>query len=1731
MAFRSRPQLHDDTSSAEKQSSSESRTSTPETGSSSQDDIVSSISSSVSSSRVSVVDSLPEISKQGATVSEVLRAARRAQKNYAQVHEIRPPGAAKGGLEQETPLVYSWKRTRAIIAAMGIQRKLAHSDLIKKKEQENMNKNIKTGAEERNAFREKKGFQKGYNISDSSDNMVIDKHVSKKRHPENENEDRKEDEEESGEKSHVLQVSIPHGFQLIRTLTQPKPLVKSVLNTSANNADSFAILDSYYAQMVRGARKVASISVGDEKGVPSSHLSGLSRWIFIEKYRLTIIATLHLELKVLGLSLEALSQTSSVKPVCSFAYHTENEEVIAGGVGNIRIWTLAQAKGTFRLIGPRLIIEDLATEEWINHVVVNQYLNRLIAACDCDILVYDYISGRRIDRFREVHGLTISAMIFYPPQQYLITASKDATIKVWTRYTLFILELKCQTRSPVTGLAIVNPDNTESLRHTLLLSAYQDGIIRMWNLENGNCVYKHQTYHECLGLGWLRSDTFYNFSRDRISIWNLNRKYIPFSTITSPVTSINRVDIYGYPPRLLTVADDASVKLLSPVTGATLLTAFPAIRDSVVSSVEYDTVSNMLWVLTTNGDVFVYSTLLNPCKVIDEWRVQVHRDAVTCMTSFRTAPKNGKRSLTNFKIPAIYTLFGGTDAGQIVTMDIRKLNGEINTLCQAHSSKISTITCNSEKMQLATASFDGNIKLWLISWTSKMDTTGKDDENPDLCLQILPYSTVASTCVIKMPKGYATIACLNSGSETAAFSSNTCNLAIYHWNYRGFSETRRKHAADEDHLKSITSLTQLSSLKIFATSSEDGTAKIWDAEANSIVREIQFNERVSSVGFCNPKGDLLVGLTTQIVLVRVHDYLPSEYLADLIVKPDGWLDDPIESPKVFDSDLDFWELYRIGLEKIGADLSKWHVKFRKRNPDEDLVTAQINELERKKHDIEEQRKRTFRQERKRRRQLRNMTILEQRQLLEDLGLLDSLKAIDIVDLMRNRKNIEIRTNFSALDAYLDNKINQEKKEKELRIKELKNSITSPPEKVKQRKPTLKNIYDNYFKGKALKKPQTDFSAVKIINTKQTRAESPIKQPSQSENLQPRKSSISKISPTELETAVNATKTARLTLVMRKPTETPNQAKKLFPGKSKQWVQNNLMKFGLLPNSIIASTIEEDGARLARENAAREAEAVKARQNSNTQAMMQRARGIKRPKLITQNILYQSENNKYYGDFDEEEEDLLNNAVVPASNSLIGEVATIVDLEETERLRKLAEDAERLSRLAEQEELQRKQMEVDREIAERRARNVAEFKDRKEEEMRLLKEKLEAEDAEKRRLQEEKEAQRKTEQDAKQAAKLAKKEAIAFAMAAKKAEEDEAERLKLLELQKQREIKASKLEKIKDFIPQSINSRKSVAQDVFSSRERGSLWKPPPPPKIKKSERKPIVFFKSRLFGNSDSDSSSESGHSSKKEAETSDKNNFQAVWQHLEIHNAGDLSLISKTTWSLIAASKIMESSDNENLKGKIKSMFGHEWFPGLNGKETNLKNILQLAKKSLCEMGIRSREALRQEMIKLGMITDISKKNVDEEFLDTEFSKFHDSELQNFYDMNQFIKGWLMQVSKRKIPGCAADRPDSYHATLVKKGVLTKEDMEKLWRRNRPPTAPALESGTANLSIQLKMPRRMISRNPNMLYYHPRLFVSPVPSPTIYSHFLAFQILKDPQNGKVIQEALSKKLPKQKTI
>ncbi len=93
------------------------------------------------------------------------------------------------------------------------------------------------------------------------------------------------------------------------------------------------------------------------------------------------------------------------------------------------------------------------------------------------------------------------------------------------------------------------------------------------------------------------------------------------------------------------------------------------------------------------------------------------------------------------------------------------------------------------------------------------------------------------------------------------------------------------------------------SLSIIATSGKDSHVRLWDTN-NNLIRELSFDESVQGICFNNDRGDLMVGLQSNLYHVPVWKYCTPSYLKRLLkldIK-----DDENERCISFDQLLKFW---------------------------------------------------------------------------------------------------------------------------------------------------------------------------------------------------------------------------------------------------------------------------------------------------------------------------------------------------------------------------------------------------------------------------------------------------------------------------------------------------------------------------------------------------------------------------------------------------------------------------------------------------------------------------------------------------------------------------------------------------------------------------------------------------------------------------------------------------------
>ena len=376
-------------------------------------------------------------------------------------------------------------------------------------------------------------------------------------------------------------ITVNTGFQQINAISQPGAFLTSVIHVpGGSQMGSFVGIDSKSAYVWKGGKRNQTMSLGrDVHSSIQSPLMGLTAWIYIPKSRIYLLANKQLQLKILDFNFDYLSHESTEKQALCLEYIESLDEVVVGGAKYVSVFKLLKSTIKGKIVtsftGPRLIINDFTGDEWVSKTVVHVLSDRLFVVCGSCVYVYNYKTGERLASMKDIHILSITSILFYNKIEYFITASKDSVIKVWNNTYKIVHELRGHSQA-VTSL--VKPDfNGFSQGDSYLMSCSLDGKLNMWNIENGQLISSFDALDECVGMGFIKRDIFYIHSKDGICTYTMTRAWSSFSRFNS--IQLTRHENRDAAARILSMSSDGSLRLLSPLTGALLITGMPIMRD------------------------------------------------------------------------------------------------------------------------------------------------------------------------------------------------------------------------------------------------------------------------------------------------------------------------------------------------------------------------------------------------------------------------------------------------------------------------------------------------------------------------------------------------------------------------------------------------------------------------------------------------------------------------------------------------------------------------------------------------------------------------------------------------------------------------------------------------------------------------------------------------------------------------------------------------------------------------------------------------------------------------------------------------------------------------------------------------------------------------------------------------------------------------------------------------
>lgn len=129
--------------------------------------------------------------------------------------------------------------------------------------------------------------------------------------------------------------------------------------------------------------------------------------------------------------------------------------------------------------------------------------------------IYDYANGARIETMREIHNLPITALLYIPRVEYIVTGAKDGIIRVWNIHRHLLYEYGA-VNSCIVGLGFI------SGRTPFILSCTQEGEAKLWSVEKSAVQHTWHLKDECVGVGVIEEALFYTATKKGLTVWNTN---------------------------------------------------------------------------------------------------------------------------------------------------------------------------------------------------------------------------------------------------------------------------------------------------------------------------------------------------------------------------------------------------------------------------------------------------------------------------------------------------------------------------------------------------------------------------------------------------------------------------------------------------------------------------------------------------------------------------------------------------------------------------------------------------------------------------------------------------------------------------------------------------------------------------------------------------------------------------------------------------------------------------------------------------------------------------------------------------------------------------------------------------------------------------------------------------------------------------------------------------------
>ncbi|XP_063412216.1 uncharacterized protein LOC134695011 isoform X2 [Mytilus trossulus] len=661
-------------------------------------------------------------------------------------------------------------------------------------------------------------------------------------------------------------MTLYYGPQLYHTLRHPAH-IKCMTHFTSNIGENFVSHYRLGTQDQLGVWTLKSVERGAKCENQRFNITGeVKAFLFIPKHRAYMCFCSDLVMRMYtdahSNCTESWSQQCLTTVRC-MAYNRETDDVYVGGVGVLQKWKISGAEHSAKAEPGDIFNTDLQNDEWVIDIKVDTRNKQLMAVTYEGIYVVNYETMRQTHHLENRHGNSLRCCCFYKDREYFITGGGDGAIKVWNAVVFTQVHVFYGHHDVITALQTHKTD-------PLLFSSSLDGSVQIWRMDNFSKFMRLDLGDKIYSMKLIGDEEFYCQTENQIKIYSLNQFYNLFAPVESSVYKLQLSSgVKGHPSRIIASTEDGSVRLFSPVTGATLTIIYPMPTFQVLSCFAYSREKNRLHSVLQNGEVLLFNCDTNPCRAVEVWIPQTTDEEVLQIVQLTLAYEKEEVMVTDTVI------LGGMRNGQICLLEAEQCVMIKNV--QAH---VGTITCMEGATDIGVTGFK------LLETNRKMATGGDD-----LFIKIWEigvkanelFDSIFIQLLIKIPcVGMPEHICMyeNTISVSTSDDSDKGKLHMYRLDGQESKEiqiTTLQHTQDEDHTEHITAIDKCPLLGLFATASEDGYIKIWNRH-NQLIREMGFGEPMHGLCFANVRGDILIGFQNHICTIPLTSYFPKNYL-------------------------------------------------------------------------------------------------------------------------------------------------------------------------------------------------------------------------------------------------------------------------------------------------------------------------------------------------------------------------------------------------------------------------------------------------------------------------------------------------------------------------------------------------------------------------------------------------------------------------------------------------------------------------------------------------------------------------------------------------------------------------------------------------------------------------------------------------------------------------------------